>query len=32
MLSNLYMRRFVLGSKRLGHEQRWKAYIVNLRR
>ena len=23
------MRRFVLGWKRLGHEKRWKAYIVN---
>ena len=29
LLSNLYMRRFVLGWKRLGHEKRWKAYIVN---
>ena len=29
MLSNLYMRRFVLGWKKLGHEERWKAYIVN---
>jgi group II intron reverse transcriptase/maturase len=29
LLSNLYMRRFVLGWKMLGHEQRWKAYIVN---
>src|SRR5450759_1279031 len=29
LLSNLYMRRFVLGSKKLGHEKRWKAYIVN---
>jgi group II intron reverse transcriptase/maturase len=29
MLSNLYMRRFVLGWKKLGHEKRWKAYIVN---
>jgi group II intron reverse transcriptase/maturase len=29
MLGNLYMRRFVLGWKRLGHEERWKAYIVN---
>ena len=28
-LSNLYMRRFVLGWKKLGHEKRWKAYIVN---
>lgn len=29
MLSNLYMRRFVLGWKRLGHEGRLKARIVN---
>jgi len=29
MLSNLYMRRFVLGWKQLGHEKRLKAYIVN---
>jgi group II intron reverse transcriptase/maturase len=29
LLSNLYMRRFVLGWKQLGHEQRLKAYIVN---
>jgi RNA-directed DNA polymerase len=29
VLSNLYMRRFVLGWKTLGHEERWKAYIVN---
>jgi RNA-directed DNA polymerase len=29
LLSNLYMRRFVLGWKVLGHEQRLKAYIVN---
>jgi RNA-directed DNA polymerase len=29
LLSNLYMRRFVLGWKKLGHEGRWKAYIVN---
>src|SRR6201990_1391008 len=28
-LSNLYMRRFVLGWKSLGHEKRWNAYIVN---
>ena len=28
-LSNLYMRRFVLGWKKLGHEKRWKAYLVN---
>jgi RNA-directed DNA polymerase len=29
LLGNLYMRRFVLGWKRLGHEQRLKAHIVN---
>src|ERR1700688_1224405 len=29
LLSNLYKRRFVLGWKKLGHEKRWKAYIVN---
>ena len=29
LLSNLYMRRFVLGWKKLGHEKRWKAYVVN---
>jgi len=29
MLSNLYMRRFVLGWKVLGHEKRLKAKIVN---
>jgi RNA-directed DNA polymerase len=29
LLSNLYMRRFVLGWKKLGHERRWKASIVN---
>jgi RNA-directed DNA polymerase len=29
LFSNLYMRRFVLGWKKLGHEKRWKAYIVN---
>src|SRR5499425_2498532 len=29
VLSNLYMRRFVLGWKKLGHEKRWNAYIVN---
>jgi RNA-directed DNA polymerase len=29
LLSNLYMRRFVLGWKKSGHEQRWHAYIVN---
>ena len=29
MLSNLYMRRFVLGWKALGHEQRLDAHIVN---
>ncbi len=29
LLSNLYMRGFVLGWKVLGHEQRLRAYIVN---
>jgi len=29
LLSNLYMRRFVLGWKVLGHERRLRAYIVN---
>jgi len=29
LLSNLYMRRFVLGWKALGHERRLRAYIVN---
>jgi group II intron reverse transcriptase/maturase len=29
LLSNLYMRRFVLGWKKLGHEKRHGAYIVN---
>jgi group II intron reverse transcriptase/maturase len=29
LLSNLYMRRFVLGWKCLGHERRFGAYIVN---
>jgi RNA-directed DNA polymerase len=29
LLSNLYMRRFVLGWKRLGYEQRFGARIVN---
>ena len=29
LLSNLYMRRFVLGWKKLGYEQRLRAYIVN---
>lgn len=29
LLSNLYMRRFVLGWKKLGHEHRLQAYIVN---
>lgn len=29
LLSNLYMRRFVLGWKALGHERRLKAFIVN---
>src|SRR5437773_3545964 len=29
LLANLYMRRFVLGWKKLGHEQRLQAHIVN---
>jgi RNA-directed DNA polymerase len=29
LLSNLYMRRFVLGWKKLGHEKRLAAHIVN---
>jgi len=29
LLANLYMRRFVLGWKHLGHEQRLNAHIVN---
>ena len=29
LLANLYMRRFVLGWKQLGHEQRLQAHIVN---
>ena len=29
LLSNLYMRRFVLGWKQLGHEKRLKANVVN---
>lgn len=29
LLANLYMRRFVLGWKMLGHERRLKAFIVN---
>ena len=29
LLSNLYMRRFVLGWEGLGHQQRWSAHIVN---
>ena len=29
LLSNLYMRRFVLGWKKLGHEQRFGAFVVN---
>jgi Transaldolase/Fructose-6-phosphate aldolase/Reverse transcriptase (RNA-dependent DNA polymerase) len=29
LLSNLYMRRFMLGWKKLGHEKRLAAYIVN---
>lgn len=29
LLSNLYMRRFILGWKQSGHERRWSAHIVN---
>lgn len=29
LLSNLYMRRFVLGWKTLGHQERLKAFVVN---
>jgi group II intron reverse transcriptase/maturase len=29
LLSNLYMRRFVLGWKKLGYEKRFRAYVVN---
>jgi RNA-directed DNA polymerase len=29
LLSNIYMRRFVLGWKKLGHEKRLSAHIVN---
>src|SRR6202166_1068261 len=29
LLSNLYMRRFVLGGKKLGYEKRFGAYVVN---
>ena len=29
LLSNLYMRRFVLGWRKLGHEKRLKAYIID---
>jgi RNA-directed DNA polymerase len=29
LLSNIYMRRFVLGWQQLGHTQRYKAHIVN---
>lgn len=29
LLANLYMRRFVLGWKSLGYEERWRAKIVN---
>src|SRR6516162_4155308 len=29
LLANLYMRRFVLGWKQLGHERRLRAYVVN---
>jgi len=29
LLSNLYMRRLLLGWKAFGHQQRWQAHIVN---
>jgi group II intron reverse transcriptase/maturase len=29
LLSNMYMRRFILGWKQWGYERRWSAYIVN---
>jgi RNA-directed DNA polymerase len=29
LLANLYMRRFIMGWKQLGHEKRLQAYIVN---
>jgi group II intron reverse transcriptase/maturase len=29
LLSNLYMRRFILGWKKLGYARRWSAHIVN---
>jgi RNA-directed DNA polymerase len=29
LLANLYMRRFILGWKLLGHEREWDAHIVN---
>jgi RNA-directed DNA polymerase len=29
LLSNIYMRRFILGWKKLGHARRWGAHIVN---
>ena len=29
LLANVYMRRFLLGWRQLGHEQRWEARIVN---
>jgi RNA-directed DNA polymerase len=29
LLSNIYMRRFILGWKQLGMKQRWSAHIVN---
>ncbi len=29
LLANLYMRRFILGWKRRGHERQWAAHIVN---
>jgi group II intron reverse transcriptase/maturase len=29
LMSNLYMRRFIEGWRRLGHQQKWSAHIVN---
>jgi group II intron reverse transcriptase/maturase len=29
LLSNIYMRRFILGWKKLGYARRWEAHIVN---
>jgi RNA-directed DNA polymerase len=29
LLSNIYMRRFILGWKKLGYAQRWSAHVVN---